>query len=166
MTELARYSELWDDMDSSLKAWRDEARQLREIADDIDLSDSVQDLHEQLVNFRRAQNRTEAILADAGLVRSRVRKLTDDLLAAYEDKFAENVLNDRTGEYQSAKAQDARYKAGALTELRNLRRAKQMLADVEEVFEFVNIKHRGLDSARRDIDSRIRIISLESQLER
>jgi hypothetical protein len=160
------YSAMWEGIDPTLKEWREEARELRESVGELNGGDSLQTLHEHLIAARRAQTRLEALMADCALLRSRIRKLLLDLDAVYEDKFAENVLNDRTGEYQSAKAQDARYKAGALSELRNVRQVKNWLTDVEEVYEFIRTKYWGLDAVRDDLKSLVRIISLESQLER
>jgi hypothetical protein len=163
---LNKFAAFWEDMDETLKQWRNEAVELRESIPAPSVSDNIHSLHEQIVAARRAQDRLESIVGDLGLLRSRLRKLVAELQAEFDDKFAQNVINDRVGEYSSAKAQDARYSAGALVELRNLRKAKKMLLDVEDVYDYVNLRFRGTDSARRDIDSRIRIINLESQLER
>lgn len=153
-------------MDPTLKTWRTEAAELRASVEVSDVTASLDTLHAQLVASRRAQDRLEAILADAGLVRARLRKLVSELEGVYEDKWRDAMNATRIGEYASAKEKDATYATQALQELVNVRRAKRMLADAEEVYDYVQVKHRGMDSARRDIDSRIRMISLAAQLER
>lgn len=166
LTDLKKFAELWTEMDPALLAYREEAKALRASVSDPGESDSLQTHHDRLIAQRRAQTRLGAILADVRLIRSRVKKLVFDLQAIYDDKFAENVVNDRTGEYMSGKAQDAKYSAGALQEMINLRRAKRMLADVEEVFEYVKDKYYDLGNARSDTDSIIRILTLENSLSR
>ncbi len=165
MSNLSEFTELWSDMDSMLKGFLSEAKELRDSVPEPQVSDDPHTLHERLVASRAAQNRLEGILSDVGQVRSRLRKLVTQLNDEYEDKWRDTMSRTRTGEYMSGKAQDATYQLGAIEELRNLRRGKQMLADAEEVYDVVYLKHRGMDSARRDYETLLRTISIESRLE-
>jgi hypothetical protein len=47
-----------------------------------------------------------------------------------------------------------------------LRRAERVLGDVDTALEVCRLFHRGLQDVRRDLELRIRLVSVEGYLER
>jgi len=151
---------------SNLKPYRVEADELRAAPGEVDIDEHVSGLHERLIRSRRAQDRMETLLAELGLIKSRVKMAVVEAQNSYDDQWRNVMERTRIGEYTSAKERDSTYAAGSIEQLIKLRKAQRMLAEVEEVFDYVQLRFRGLDTARREIELRIRIISLESSLER
>ena len=153
------------EINQRLIAWATEATELRGSVSEPNTAETVEDLHERLIATRKAQDRLEAIVADLGRLRSRSRIRVAELQDAYDDAWRNSFSISRVGEYDSAKAQDARHTLAAMNEMIELRKAKRLNADIEEVYDFVVLKHRGLNSSRQDLDLRIKMLSVAGYLE-
>jgi hypothetical protein len=156
MSLTTEFSSLWAELNPKLAELVAEVAALRASVTTPDSDSAISDLYEAMVAAGQAQERVEAILAEVGRARSRARIVVSERQDEYDDQWRNTMINTRIGEYDSAKEKNARYDAGSIQQLVNLRRAKRMLADVEEAFDYVNIKFRGLSTAARDIDSRMR----------
>lgn len=163
---LETISSLWDELAPTLKAYKAEVDVLRSTPGPVREDEQLDALYTRLVLTRRCQDRLEAIAADLGMVRSRCKIAVSEAQDAYDDRWREVMINSKVGEYSSAQERNATYTAGAVNELVHLRRAKRMLADVDEIYDYSMFKFRGLDSSRRDTESRIRMLNVESMLER
>lgn len=137
----------------------------RAVVFDGDVGDSVTTLHERAIAMRRSQDRLEEITATLGRMRSQARRIVADAQDAYDDKVAEAIAGSQREEYSTAVERNASYDLVALAEKIKLRRAKRVLSQVDEVYEFVNMKNRGLIGARFDMDGRFRMMSFEMRLE-
>lgn len=131
------FSTLWDELVPTLKEYRREAEEVRT---------TISESYVSGVESRVALDRLETIVADLGLIRSRCRIVVSENEDAYEDAWRSTMHKTRIGEYTSAKERDATYTTGAVEQLIALRRAKRMLADVDEVYEYCLIKYRGAKS--------------------
>lgn len=141
-----------------------EANDLRDIGKTAE-DETLDQLHQRLVRARSNQDRLESIVAELGRLRSRARVKTAEAQDAYDDKWREVMNATKIGEYSSAKEREGIYATGAINQLIALRSAKRTQADVEEVYEYCLLKYRGLDAARREVDSRVRLINVQGMLE-
>lgn len=154
----------WSTINPKLAALAVEANELRTIGLSNE-SETLSDLYERLLRARQSQDRLEAIVAELGRLRSRARIQVAQANDTYEDAWRAVMDKTKIGEYSSAKEREAMYTSGAVQELINLRKAKRLAADVDEVYEYCLLKYRGLDAARREIDSRVRLINVQGMLE-
>lgn len=155
----------WQDVSPSLKAYKQEVDDLRAAPGEVVEDETIQTLHARLIESRRSQDRLEAIVADLGLVKSRCKTALAEAQAAYDDAWREKMLSTRIGEYTSAQERNATYAAAALKELMVLRKTQKMLTEVEEMYDYALFKYRGLDSSRRDVETRMRLLNIEGMLE-
>lgn len=153
------FPQLWAELNPRLGELAIEANELRQSPGVSEVSEDIVSLHERLVLARQAQDRLEAIFAEVGRLRSRARIVVSERQDMYDDRWRTVMESTRIGEYDSAKEKNARYDAGAIQQLIDLRRAKRVAADVDEVWEYINLKYRGLDTARREIDSRMKTLA-------
>lgn len=166
MTELSdAVEQLSQSLPNLLEAAVREADELRAAGGDSSVQESITDLHSRLVTLRRAQDRLEELAAQSGRIRSRARNTLQQAQDAYDDKVAGAIAGAKIEEYSTAKERNANYDLAALQERLVLRRAKRLLAIVEDAHEFIVLRHRGVDGARRDIDLRFRMMSFEMRME-
>lgn len=143
-----------------------EAHALREsVVFDSSAGDSITTLHERLVMLRKVQDRLEEITAGTGRLRAKCRAAMVQAQDAYDDKVSASIQGSKREEFSSAVERNSSYDLAAMDEKIVLRRAKRLLAQADEVFDYVNMRHRGVDSTRRDIDLRFRMMSFEMRLE-
>lgn len=156
-----QFKELWSDLDSMLRKYRDEVTELRDAAGPVHHSESMIQLKDRLTTNRQSLDRIEAIIADVGLVRAKCKQMVAELEESYEQRWAEVMGQTRVGEYTSAKERDATYATGAIQERVNLRRGEKILADISSVHEFCLTKFRGLSTAQRDTETRLKLFNVE-----
>lgn len=157
---------LWADTSESLMLYVKKVNELRLSAGPSASDETISHLHERLVETRNALDEIESYLSDVGQVRARCRQAVYEAEQAYDDAWRATMERTKIGEYTSAKERDATYTTGAVDELVRYRKAKKILADVEEAYEAIQLRYRGLDNARRDIDSRTRMMGIEATLSR
>lgn len=142
-----------------------EAAELRASAGESSTEETLTDLHERLIRCRQAQDRIEEILGKLvrlrGIARKQARARKDEL----EDQLSQIIRASRPVEFSSVREREARYDVDAFEQKRAWRNAERTLANVEMAHEFVTLVYRGIDSARRDVEVRVRLVSLDSRLE-
>lgn len=161
------FAQLWADFNPRLAELTAEVAALRGSVSVPEVDATVSQLHDALVEAGQALDRIEMILAEVGRARSRARVAAAEAQDAYDDQWRTVMQRTRVGEYSSAQERNATYAAGSFDQLLVLRRVKRMLADVEEAFDYINLKHRGMVASTRELDSRMRSrIGEFSRLER
>lgn len=153
------------DLDPTLAAAVTRAAELRDVGEQWLPTDSVQTMHEHLIALRMAQDSMEGILANLGLVRGRVADAVEAARDAYDEKVGQAIAASKPEEYSTAKERNAAYDLHALKERIEHRRIQRMLAKVGTAHEFVKLRYWGIDGKRRDLDTRLRALSIESRLE-
>lgn len=156
---------LWAEVSPALTNYREQAKRLRDSQEPPSIDETPGQIHGRIVNTRIALDELETILADVGLVRSRVEQAVAEAQEAYDDQWRATMERTQIGEYSSAQERNATYTTGAVDELIKLRRAKKLLAEVKEVYDFCQIKYRGLDAARIDTINRAKLFNITGYLE-
>lgn len=152
-----------------LEEWLAEANELRWERTLGVYGDSPAELHQSLLHVRSNLDRLERILADLMRMRARVANLEADHQAAFDDAWNKAVGSASLGRGFDDPAPRERYAAYSdktTTEQFELRRTQRAVRDIQVVLEIVRTYHRGLDSLRRDIGTRMSILTFESSLER
>lgn len=133
-------------------------------------ADDPQTLMDQLLHNRAQIERAQAVVASLVLVKAKASRGLRDAQGAYDDRYAEAARSPKIGfggdTYTTAKEKDAVYGAEAVAEQIALRIAENRFRDVEAVAEFSRQILRGMEGTHRDMETRIRLISLRGQLDR
>jgi hypothetical protein len=141
-----------------------EARELIRVGtEDADLAT----IHGYLVHNRRMIERLEHLTATFVLMKSRTASAVAARRAAHDDAYvaAATAPSVSFGDYSSAKEKDAHYSLKTLDQQLALRKAEQSHRDVEAAHEYCRILLRGAEGVQRDLEQRIRLVSLTSRLE-
>ena len=135
-----------------------------------DDNDDPQTLLDQLVHNRAHIERAQAVSAALVLVKAKASRALREAQGAFDDAYAAAALKPSVGfggdTYTTAKEKDALYGSQAVAEQIALRMAENRFRDVEAVTEFCRQVLRGMEGSHRDMDTRIRLISLRGQLDR
>ena len=125
--------------------------------------ESLSDLHQRLLVTRSAMTRVGELAGELTLLSGRVKRILIDRKGDLDDQEAEVVSARRalTEDYSSAKERNARIAAKTLNGRRRVRQAEKLLADVEAALFYTRDRHRELDRAVRDIDTRLRILAMD-----
>ena len=156
-----------DELSVAVKTYLDEVAVAANMPADLGAphqGESLADLEERLLVTRAAMTRVSALAGDLTLLSGRVKHALIDRRGDLEDAEAETVSTRRpvlTEDYSSAKEKNARLAAGTLDQRRRVRQAEKLLADVDAALTYTRDRHRELDRAVRDIDTRLRILSFE-----
>lgn len=132
------------------------------------MEDTPVDLHTQLVFNRAAIERLEVLVGQLTLLKAR----TDDILskrkAAYDDAYMKAATKPSLslGDFSTAKEKDAHFNLAATEEMFAMRKAEAFHRDVYAAWDFARIYLRGAEQTQRDIDTRIRLITITHSLER
>jgi hypothetical protein len=123
------------------------------------------DLHERLLVTRAGMTRVSELLGELTLLTGRIRAALVDRKGALEDEES-TVVTPRghrvlTEDYSSAKERNARLAGATLEARRRVRQVEKVLADADAALTYGRDRHRELDRAVRDIDTRLRILSFE-----
>lgn len=153
------------EMSGLLESMCTEAEELRHSVSEPSTEETLTDLHDRLVRTRQAQDRIEGILAKLIRLRGKSRRTVRTAKGDLDEKLNTVIRGSRVVEYSTAREREAVYDLGCFQQKRGLLITERMLAEVEMAHEFVSLLHRGIDGSRRDIDLRIRVVSLESRLE-
>lgn len=140
------------------------AYEIRRTVSDHDMPDDPEGLYEWLKRVRAAQDRVEFLLADVLLIRSRVERLKGLTAAEVED--AEIANTGRANDYTSARDRGIEINTKTLTQRKAHRTTTDAMIEAQAAVEIVRTYHRGIDGTRRDIDTRLRAITVISSLER
>lgn len=142
-----------------------EARMLRDLPP-WDAEDAPMDLHHHLLEVRARYDRVESILATLIERRTRVRALVHEARENHDDVWDTSATTKRTDrDFMAGRERVAFVNVDVIPQRRLLRRLERTEIVLDGAVESVRLIHRGLDTVRRDLDIRIRLLSLESRLE-
>lgn len=130
--------------------------------------DDVETIHATLVINRGMIERLEQLVAHLGFLRSRAAQVVATRKGEYDDAYVASATKKTVGfaDYASAKEKDAHFALGTIDQTIALRKAEASYRDVDAAWEFCRTMLRGAEGVQRDMELRIRLISLRSQLER
>lgn len=130
--------------------------------------DDHETIHSMLVKNRRQIERMEEIVGNLVLLRARTQQAVNARKAAYDDAYMEaaNKPSIGFGDYQSAKEKDAHFNASCVEESMSLRKAERTHSDVSSAHEYCRIMLRGAEGNQRDLELRMRLMSVANVLER
>lgn len=130
--------------------------------------DGMDEIHQQLVINRAKIERLEAITSTLGLMKARSGSAVAAKRASYDDAYMHSATKKSVGfsDYASAKEKDAHAALGTIAETMELRKAENAHRDIDAAWDYCRILLRGAEGVQRDMELRIRMISLRSQLER
>lgn len=125
------------------------------------------DIHVQLQRNRACLDRAETFVAQLGRLYSRASIAEADLKGALEDAEATAITEAGPAEeFSTAKERNARLLVRTFDERIALRKVSRQRAEIGEALEYAKTLFRGMDAVRRDTETRLRLITLETGLER
>ncbi len=159
---------------ASLVSGENLAKRAAEVADARDHmipstdDEDVQAIHSALVHNRAQIERVQAIAASLVLYKAKASKQYREAQAVYDDAYAKAAVKPQVGfsDYSTAKEKDSYYGSQIVGETMALRVAENIFRDAEAVTEFVRVVLRGMEGSHRDLETRVRLISLRGQLDR
>lgn len=145
-----------------------EAATLRESVQGGEITDSPTEMHGRLLSIRAVLDRVEFMVTTLARLRVKVVQIVEDRQNAYDDAYATivNKPGQHVAEFSTGREREAKYSLGTIEERLALRKAQRLDREVAGALEYVRTLHRGIDGTRRDLDTRIRLITLETALER
>ena len=145
-----------------------EAVDVRDRMETGTIDDDVVRLHEMLVHNRAGLDRLQAIAAALVLRKARASAHLRACQADLDDAYMKAATKKTVGfsDYATAKEKDAHFSLGTVAETMEQRKAENAFRDVEAVAEFVRTILRAAEGAHRDLELRVRMINLSSQLDR
>lgn len=125
------------------------------------------DIHIQLLQNRACLDRAETFVAQLGRLHARACIAEEDLKGALEDAEA-NAIQEAgpAEEFSTAKERNARLLVRTFDERIVLRKLSRQRAEIWEALDYARTLFRGMDAVRRDTETRLRLITLETGLER
>lgn len=158
-----------DQLDEQLSQLMKEATEARHAIPQGDIDDGPHELHAQLLKARQATDKIEDILVriqgalkSARLTERAAQQDVEDAEAAYVSKPKVSL----SGDYATGKEKNAELLLATTDQRIVLRKAERQSTLLRDVLDYVRTLHSGANSARRDIDLRVRLIILQSQLEK
>jgi hypothetical protein len=130
--------------------------------------DGMDEMHQQLVVNRAMIERLEYVTSSLGFMKTRTEQAVAQRRAEYDDAYMAAATKKSVGfaDYASAKEKDAHFALGTVQETLNLRKAEATHRDVTAAWDYCRTLLRGAEGVQRDMELRIRLINLRSQLER
>ena len=130
------------------------------------LGENLSDLHNRLLVTRAHQTTVTAHIGNLIRLRAGVRKKRMDLQGALEGAEAAAVTEKRwtTEDYSSAKEKNALLASKTLQERIDLRAIEKLNEDVEAALAYARTIHTELGAQVQDVNSRLRILTLEANL--
>lgn len=143
-----------------------EARSVRDEVSVGEASDAVPDLHDRLLVNRAQIERLEYLTAQMLLARARTQQAVTDAKAEVDDAVMQTATKPsfKIGEYASAKEKEAHYALGSVEQTMRLRKAERLHRDVDSTWDYCRVLLRGAEQVQRDLESRIRIITITDRL--
>ena len=143
------------------------ARQgLSRMAEEDSTTMSPEDLHLRLLASRKVVDVLENELVLAILAKSRVDRLRASAEADVEDAEIANAGASTKSEYATARDRAIDINTRTITQRRAARIASDLAIEASATVRAIQDMHRGADGYRRELDTRIRAVSLTTALER
>lgn len=157
------------DLDEVFKDLIQEVTNLRhKVSGEGDIDDDPRDIHAQLLDARKSTDRVEELV---GFVQ-RVYTTGQRQLAARKAELEDAEIAASQGQtslgddYSTAKEKNTALMSRTIDQRIAVRKAERRLLVLQEVLDYVRHCYRGLNESRRDLGDRIRLITLQSQLEK
>jgi len=123
-------------------------------------------LYDNLKSGRHVVDRLEYILVQTMLAKSRIDQMKAQCAAEVEDAEIDVSAQRATNDFTSARDRGIEVNTKTITQRRKLRKITELALQASSVLEAIKTMHRGADSYRRDIDTRLRAITISTALER
>jgi len=127
--------------------------------------EDVGDLYLRFKQFRNGLDRIENLLNQS----IRIKAKADNMYAesCYDIEDAEVQLVDKkTQDYQSSRDRSIEINAATITERRASRRLSKLLTEARATVQVISNHHKGLESSKRDLETRMRALSFISPYEK
>jgi hypothetical protein len=157
---------------NQLNAWLEGVSEAFSLVSDFGpptLAETPADLHARLLVTRSAMSRVSELAGEMTLLSARVKVALIERRGALDDAEAKSMSDVRpkrvalTEDFASAKERNARLMAGTTLDRASVRRVERLVAEVDAALVYTRDRHRELDRAVRDIDTRMRLMSYEPQ---
>lgn len=128
--------------------------------------ESLGDLQERLLVTRSAMTSLSGLLGQAVLFQGRVEATLIEARGVLGEAEA-GVVSSRAAkpsfgeDFSSAKEKNARLGAETLEEARKVRQIERLFAQVKAVTLYLRDRHRELDRAVRDVETRVKVVLWE-----
>lgn len=149
---------------AALKVAAERAHAAREVLKDGADLRSPADLHDRLLLCRHVTDQLEEEMAGLIMFMAKVNQAVADRKGEIED--AEIAAKVPKEEFASARDKGVMLNAATISARIKLRKAERMQREMASTLEYVRTLHRGADSTRRDVETRLRAVTLTSHLER
>lgn len=124
------------------------------------------DLVDALALARRVMDRLEVSLTQMMRLHAGLRSVLDAVRHSSEDAEMDAVRTTRHGEFVSARERMLTLRMATLDEVRKVRLVEKTERLIFSRLETARIVYRGAENDRRDLDTRLRALTLVTQMER
>lgn len=132
--------------------------------------DTPAEIHQHLLHARAVQDRIEEVVGWLTVARGRVRTALRQAQDALDDAIAaaatDSKVRVKMSEYDSKLEREARYSTLTTAERMSVRRLQGFEELLSQATDRAYLAHRGVEGLRRDIDLRMRIVAIDTRLER
>ena len=157
------------DLEPHLVRWVEEAIALRKkVTGVFSNDDGPRRVHDALLHARAVLDRSEEILVMLTRLKGRTHVSYVAARRALREAEDKAYQSRSVGfeQYVSAREREAWVSTQTMPERMEFARAEKLDLEVELALDAVKVIHRGIDSVRRDADTRLRFMTFERQLER
>lgn len=141
-------------------------QRLTEMSADDSVDLSPVDLHARLIEARKVVDVLEFELVKAIMLKSQAARLKSRADADVEEAEVSNASAETRVEYMSARDRNIDVNTRTIASRRLARIASDTSGQAYDVVRAIQELHRGADGYRRELDSRIRAVTLTTSLER
>lgn len=127
--------------------------------------EDVESLYRKFVRFRNGLDQVEQLLNNAIRIKSKVDNMYAQSCYAIEDAEVELVTK-KTNDYQSSRDRNIEVNAATITQRRASRRLKDIQTEARATVQVVTNHHKGLESSKADLQTRLRALSFISSYEK
>lgn len=145
-----------------------EAEEARSLVRTGEIEDDPYSLHHQLLYNRKQIERLEYLTSQMVLMKSRAEQQVASARAAYDDAYQKAATKPSvgfSGDYSTAKEKDAYYNLSTVDETIRLRQTEALHRDSYSAWDYCRILLRGAEGVQRDLDQRIRLLTMQGRLE-
>ncbi len=139
-----------------------------ELVRNAQIEDGPDELHQTILTTRAQIERLEYLTSQLVLLKAKSAQAVADRKAQLEDAYMKAATSKTVGfsDYASAKAQDAAHATKTIAETLALRKVERTHRDVDSAWDYCRALLRGAEGVHRDLEIRIRLITLSGQLDR
>lgn len=159
---------------AQIEAWLDEVTLAFFAVSNMDAPNTGEtpgDLHQRLLITRAAMTRVGELAGQMTLLGGRVKSAMIERRGAQQDAEAKIMSEPKGGrrvtfteDFASGQERNARLAAGTVAERSALRRVERLSAELDAALTYTRDRHRELDRAVRDVETRLRLLTFEDRL--